>query len=433
MKILVVGGGGREHALAWKCAQSPRISHVFVAPGNAGTAAEPNVSNVDIAADDLDGLLAFVIRENVDFTIVGPEGPLVAGIVDRFTAAQRRCFGPLQAAARLEGSKAFSKDFLRRHGIPTASYATFTAANFDPAYVRSQRLPLVVKADGLAAGKGVVICETHESTIAMATAMLEGSFGDAGSTVVIEEFLKGEEVSFIVVAHDLQVIALATSQDHKRRDDDDHGPNTGGMGAYSPAPIVTPELHQRIMREVITPTLQGLRRDGTPFTGFLYAGLMIAADSTPNVLEFNCRFGDPEAQPILMRLRSDLLELCEAAYDGTLDRIDTRWDPRAALGVVMAAGGYPDSYAKGDPISGLDEAAKLPGRVFHAGTRRSASQVVTAGGRVLCAVGLGDTVSAAQHQAYELVRAIHWQLVQYRRDIGYRAIARETTHGQHQR
>jgi phosphoribosylamine--glycine ligase len=426
-KILIVGGGGREHALAWKCAQSPRVGHVFVAPGNAGTALEPNISNVDIAADDFIPLLAFVERENIALTIVGPEGPLVAGIVDSFAAANRPCFGPTRAAARLEGSKAFTKEFLRRYRIPTASYATFTAADFDAGYVRAQRLPLVVKADGLAAGKGVVICETHESTIAAATAMLGGSFGAAGNTIVIEEYLSGEEVSFIVVAHDDQVIPLATSQDHKRRDDGDLGPNTGGMGAYSPAPIVTPATHERIMREVIAPTLQGLRADGNPYTGFLYAGLMIAPDGTPNVIEFNCRLGDPETQPILMRLKSDLVELCEAALDGALDRIRPEWDSRAALGVVMAAGGYPDGYRTGDAISGLDRAAQLPGKVFHAGTRQEDTQVVTAGGRVLCAVGLGDTVGAAQRQAYGLVDAVHWDLVQYRRDIGYRAIARERT------
>ncbi|MDB6085335.1 MAG: phosphoribosylamine--glycine ligase, partial [Gammaproteobacteria bacterium] len=305
-KVLIVGGGGREHALAWKCAQSPAVRHVFVAPGNAGTALEPNISNVDISADDIHGLLAFAEREDVALTIVGPEGPLVAGIVDRFTAADRPCFGPTRAAARLEGSKAFTKEFLRRYRIPTASYATFTAADFDPDYVRAQRLPLVVKADGLAAGKGVVICESHEATIAAANAMLGGSFGAAGSTIVIEEFLNGEEVSFIVIAHDGQVIPLATSQDHKRRDDADLGPNTGGMGAYSPAPIVTPGLHDRIMREVIEPTLRGLRDDGNPYVGFLYAGLMIAADGTPIVLELNCRFCDPETQPIVMRLQSDL-------------------------------------------------------------------------------------------------------------------------------
>jgi phosphoribosylamine--glycine ligase len=425
MKILIVGGGGREHALAWKCAQSPRAQHVFVAPGNAGTALESKVSNVGIAADDIDALLRFAIDEDVDLTIIGPEVPLVAGIVDRFTAANRRCFGPSAKAARLEGSKAFTKDFLQRHRIPTAGYATFGAADFDEAYVRAQRLPLVVKADGLAAGKGVVICETHESAIATCREMLAGSFGAAGNTIVIEEFLQGEEVSFIVVATDRQVIALATSQDHKRRDDGDRGPNTGGMGAYSPAPIVTAQLHLRIMREVIEPTLKGLADDGNPYLGFLYAGLMIAADGAPKVLEFNCRLGDPEAQPILMRLQSDLIDLCEAALDGTLERLEVRWDSRAALGVVMAAGGYPDAYRKGDPIHGLDAAAVLPGKVFHAGTRAEGTQIVTAGGRVLCAVGLGDSVGAARHQAYNLVHAIHWNLVQYRLDIGHRAMTRE--------
>jgi phosphoribosylamine--glycine ligase len=425
MKILIVGGGGREHALAWKCAQSQRAQHIFVAPGNAGTALESKVSNVGIAADDIDALLRFAIDADVDLTIIGPEGPLVAGIVDRFSAADRRCFGPLRNAARLEGSKAFTKEFLQRHGIPTAGFATFGAADFDEAYVRAQRLPLVVKADGLAAGKGVVICETHESAVATCREMLGGSFGAAGNTIVVEEFLQGEEVSFIVVAKDLQAIALATSQDHKRRDDGDRGPNTGGMGAYSPAPIVTAQLHQRIMREVIEPTLKGLADDGNPYLGFLYAGLMIAADGTPKVLEFNCRLGDPETQPILMRLQSDLIDLCEAAIDGTLERLEVRWDSRAALGVVMAAGGYPDAYRKGDPISGLDAAAVLPGKVFHAGTRAEGTQIVTAGGRVLCAVGLGDSVGAAQHQAYNLVHAIHWNLVQYRLDIGYRAMTRE--------
>jgi phosphoribosylamine--glycine ligase len=425
MRVLIVGGGGREHALAWKCAQSARVRQVFVAPGNAGTALEPKMHNVQIAADDLDGLLDYAVREDIDLTIVGPEGPLVAGIVDRFTAAGRACFGPSRAAARLEGSKAFSKDFLQRHRIPTASHATFTVENFDPGYMRSQRLPLVVKADGLAAGKGVLICETHESAIAAARDMLEGRFGAAGSTVVVEEFLRGEEVSFIVIAGGGRVVPLATSQDHKRRDDGDQGPNTGGMGAYSPAPVVDAALHARIMDEVIEPTLRGLRLDGTPYSGFLYAGLMIARDGTPNVLEFNCRFGDPETQPILMRLQSDLVDLCEAALAGSLDETAVHWDPRAALGVVMAAGGYPDSYRTGDPISGLEVAARLPGKVFHAGTRSDGSQILTAGGRVLCAVGMGETVSAAQRQAYELAHAIHWNLLHYRRDIGYRAIARE--------
>jgi phosphoribosylamine--glycine ligase len=425
MRILIIGGGGREHALAWKCAQSPRVTQVFVAPGNAGTATEPKVSNIDIEASDTEALLAFAVRENIELTIVGPEGPLVAGIVDRFTEAKKRCFGPTRAAARLEGSKAYTKEFLRRYRIPTAMSATFTAADFDADYVRAQVLPLVVKADGLAAGKGVLICETHDAAVEAAEGMLAGRFGSAGKTVVIEEFLHGEEVSFIVVAAGEQVVALATSQDHKRRDDADQGPNTGGMGAYSPAPIVTPALHARIMREVIEPTLRGLREDGNAFTGFLYAGLMIAEDGTPNVLEFNCRFGDPETQPILMRMRSDLVGLCEAALDGRLARTEVSWGSRAALGVVMASGGYPDSYRSGDVISGLDAAAHLPGKVFQAGTRISGAQVLTAGGRVLCAVGLGETVSAAQRQAYGLVDVIHWNLVQYRRDIGYRAIERE--------
>ena len=429
MKILIVGGGGREHALAWKCAQSSRVEAVIVAPGNAGTALEPKVRNADIAAEDTPALLELAERENIDLTIIGPEGPLVAGIVDRFTAAGRRCFGPSRASARLEGSKAFTKDFLKRYSIPSAGYATFTRDTFDPAYVRTQRLPVVIKADGLAAGKGVVICETHQAAVDAAAGMLGGSFGSAGQTIVVEEFLEGEEVSFIVIASDQTVLPLATSQDHKRRDDGDRGPNTGGMGAYSPAPIVTPALHARIMREVIEPTLLGLRTDGNPYMGFLYAGLMIAPDGTPNVLEFNCRFGDPETQPILARLQSDLVDLCEAALSGTLEKVDARWDPRAALGVVMAAGGYPDAYRKGDPISGLDAAAKLPGKVFHAGTRAEGSQIVTAGGRVLCAVGLGNDVAAAQTQAYDLVHEIHWNLVQYRRDIGYRAIER-TSGGQ---
>jgi phosphoribosylamine--glycine ligase len=425
MKVLVIGGGGREHAIAWKCAESARVDRVFVAPGNAGTALEAKLTNVDIAATDTDGLLQFAVREGIDLTLVGPEGPLVAGLVDRFVAAGLACFGPSRAAARLEGSKAHTKEFLKRHGIPSAAYATFTAADFDPAHIRARRLPIVVKADGLAAGKGVVICETHEAAIETANAMLSGKFGASGHTIVIEEFLTGEEASFIVVAAHGQVVPLATSQDHKRRDDGDRGPNTGGMGAYSPAPIVTPEVHRRIMREVIEPTLHGLILDGTPYTGFLYAGLMIAEDGTPNVIEFNCRLGDPETQPIMMRLRSDLVTLCEAALGRSLGGVDISWDPRAALGVVMAAGGYPDSYRSGDEISGLDAAARLPGKVFHAGTRREADKIVTAGGRVLCAVGLGTSVEDAQREAYGLVEAIHWNLVQYRRDIGYLAVARE--------
>jgi phosphoribosylamine--glycine ligase len=425
MKVLIVGGGGREHALAWKCAQSPRVEHVFVAPGNAGTAREPNVSNVEIAADDIEGLLAFAKGVPITLTIVGPEGPLVAGIVDRFAGAGLRCFGPSAAAARLEGSKAFTKDFLRRHRIPSGSFATFDATNFDADYIRAQAVPLVVKADGLAAGKGVVICETHDTTIATARAMFDGSFGPAGRRIVIEEFIQGEEVSFIVVARGLKVIPLATSQDHKRRFDGDLGPNTGGMGAYSPASLVTPALHQRIMTEVIGPTLRGLAADGTPYTGFLYAGLMIAADGTPYVLEFNCRFGDPETQPILMRLNSDLIDLCEAALDDALEGAEIRWDSRVALGVVMAAEGYPDQYRRGDIITGLDAAARLPGKVFHAGTSQLDTGVATAGGRVLCAVGLGSAMREAQRQAYDLVRAIHWDGMQYRRDVGDRAVVRE--------
>jgi phosphoribosylamine--glycine ligase len=422
MKVLIIGSGGREHALVWKVAQSPRIKEVLVAPGNAGTAQEPKTRNVDVAADEIAGLERLAREERVDLTIVGPEAPLVAGVVDRFRAAGLRCFGPTRAAARLEGSKAFAKEFLRRHRIPTAASRTFTRETFEPAYLEAHPTPIVVKASGLAAGKGVIIVETQAEAIRIARAMFEGQFGEAGREVVIEQFLEGEEVSFIVMADGRHVLPLATSQDHKRRDDGDQGPNTGGMGAYSPAPIVTPILHARIMREVIEPSILGLAADGTAYTGFLYAGLMIARDGTPNVLEFNCRFGDPETQPVLMRLDSDLVELCEAALDGRLNQVEARWNPRAALGVVMAAGGYPDQYRKGDVIEGLDRAAKLPGKVFHAGTRLVDGKVVTNGGRVLCAVGLGESVRAAQSGAYRLVEAIRWPGVHYRRDIGYRAI-----------
>jgi phosphoribosylamine---glycine ligase len=425
MKVLILGSGGREHAFAWKAAQSRRVDAVFVAPGNAGTALEPLVANVDIAADDLPGLIEFAKRERIDLTIVGPETPLVLGVTDAFEAAGLRCFGPRKRAARLEGSKAYTKDFLRRHAIPTAAYATFTRENFDAAWVRAQRAPLVVKADGLAAGKGVIICATTEEAIQSAQAMFEGQFGRAGEVVVIEEFLEGEEASFIAIVSGEHVLPLATSQDHKRRDDADQGPNTGGMGAYSPAPVVTDAIHRRIMREVMAPTVRGLIADGTPYVGFLYAGLMIAPDGTPNVLEFNCRFGDPETQPIMMRLTTDLTELCDAAIDGGLKQIEATWDPRAALGVVLAAGGYPDSGAKGDVIGGLESAARLPGKVFHAGTKLVDGKVVTNGGRVLCAVGLGSTVSEAQRAAYALCDEIHWSGMRYRRDIGYRAIARE--------
>lgn len=425
MRVLILGSGGREHAFAWKIANTPRVRAVFVAPGNAGTALEPGVQNVAIAADDIDRLIEFARREKIDLTLVGPEAPLVIGVTDAFEAAGLRCFGPRKLAARLEGSKAFTKEFLRRHKIPTAAYATFTKANFDAAWVRAQRAPLVVKADGLAAGKGVIICATTDAAIASAQAMFDGQFGAAGNTVVIEEFLEGEEASFIAIVSGRHILPLATSQDHKRRDDGDQGPNTGGMGAYSPAPVVTDAMHERIMREVMRPTAQGLISDGTPYVGFLYAGLMIAPDGTPNVLEFNCRFGDPETQPILSRLTSDLTALCEAALDGHLDQTTAEWDSRAALGVVLAAGGYPDSFRKGDEIHGLKDAAALPGKVFHAGTALKDGKVVTQGGRVLCAVGLGATVSEAQRAAYALCDKIHWNGVQYRRDIGYRAVQRE--------
>ena len=424
-KVLVIGGGGREHALAWKIAQSQRVSAVLVAPGNAGTATEDKCRNVPVAADDIAGLVDLAIREGVALTVVGPEVPLVAGVVDAFRDAGLRCFGPTREAARLEGSKVFTKEFLLRHGIPTAGYARFTRASFDPGYVRAQRTPVVIKADGLAAGKGVVIAPTHDEALATIERMFAGEFGVAGETVVVEEFLEGEEASFIVMVDGRHVLPLATSQDHKRLGDGDAGPNTGGMGAYSPAPVVTPALHERIMREVIHPTVSGLATDGTPYTGFLYAGLMIAADGTPNVLEFNCRFGDPETQPIMARLRTDLTVLCDAAIDGRLDEVSAEWDPRTAVGVVAAAAGYPDSVRTGDVIEGLDGAAALPGKVFHAGTRMDGPHVVTSGGRVLCAVGLGDTVRAAQRQAYTLLGNISWPGMQYRRDIGWRALARE--------
>ena len=422
MKVLIVGSGGREHALAWKCAASPRVTEVLVAPGNAGSAREPKVRNVAIPATDIDALIELARSAGVALTIIGPEAPLVAGIVDAFERNGLRCFGPRQAPARLEGSKAFAKEFLRRHRIPTAASITVTRKSFDPEAVRRQRAPIVVKASGLAAGKGVVIAQTAAEAVATVEAMLAGRLGEAGREVVIEEFLEGEEASFIVMADGSHILPLATSQDHKRLEDGDRGPNTGGMGAYSPAPVVTPAIHARIMREVIEPTIRGLAAEGMDYTGFLYAGVMIARDGTPNVLEFNCRFGDPETQPILMRLQSDLTELCDAALDRRLDKVQATWDARAALGVVMAAEGYPDAPRTGATITGLDDAAKLSGKVFHAGTQLSGDSVVVSGGRVLCATGMGATVAEAQEAAYALADAVHWPGAIYRRDIGFRGL-----------
>jgi len=425
MKVLIIGGGGREHALAWKVAQSARVERVFVAPGNAGTAREPRVENVAIAAEDVDALEAFAHERMIDLTIVGPEAPLVAGVVDRFRSAGLRIFGPTAAAAELEGSKAFTKDFLARHGIPTAAYGNFTDLDDASAYIRAHGAPIVVKADGLAAGKGVIIATTEDEAIAACRDMLAGdAFGAAGRRVVVEEFLQGEEASFIVMVDGEHVLPLATSQDHKARDDGDRGPNTGGMGAYSPAPVVTPDLHRRVMDGVIYPTVRGMAADGRRYTGFLYAGLMIDSQGNPKVLEYNVRFGDPETQPIMLRLRSDLVELCDAAIDARLDRVSAQWDERASLGIVLAAGGYPAAYRKGDVISGLDAATGEGMKVFHAGTRLVDGQVVTDGGRVLCACALGNSVADAQRRAYELVERISWKDMYYRTDIGHRAIGR---------
>ncbi|HET7611488.1 MAG TPA: phosphoribosylamine--glycine ligase [Rhodanobacteraceae bacterium] len=426
MKILVIGSGGREHALAWKLAQSPRVSDVVVAPGNAGTAGEPGMRNAAVAATDLDGLLQLTRDEQVDLTVVGPEAPLVAGIVDRFRAAGLRIFGPAAAASALEGSKAFAKAFLERHGIPTARHAVFTERGPALDYVRSQGVPIVIKADGLAAGKGVVVATTLQAAEDALRGMLDAhAFGDAGARVVIEEYLEGEEASYIVMADGAHALPMASSQDHKRRDEGDLGPNTGGMGAYSPAPVVTPDVEQRILRGIIRPTLRGMAAEGAPFTGFLYAGLMIDKDGAPKVIEFNVRFGDPECQPILMRLESDLVDLVEAALEGRLDQARARWDPRPSLGVVVAAQGYPDRPRKGDVISGLADAAGPDVKVFHAGTDLDApDRVVTAGGRVVTVCALGDDLPQARDRAYAAVDRIRFDGAFCRRDIGHRALAR---------
>ena len=426
MNVLIVGGGGREHALAWKAAQSKQVETVYVAPGNAGTAHERKMQNVDIDAEDIDALKAFALVNEIGLTIVGPEAPLVKGIVDDFEAAGLRIFGPRKAAAQLEGSKAFTKDFLARHQIPTAAYGSFTTADEAIAYVNKHGAPIVVKADGLAAGKGVILAQTVEQAVAAIEDMLSGNkFGDAGARVVVEEFLTGEEASFICLVDDRHILPMASSQDHKARDDGDHGPNTGGMGAYSPAPVVTQTIHNRIINEVIRPTVDGMASEGNTYTGFLYAGIMVAEDGTPKVLEYNVRFGDPETQPIMRRLNSDLVELCMQALNKNLDIAVAEWDPRTSLGVVLAAGGYPNSYNKGDVISGLQNTESASTKVFHAGTTEKDGAVVTNGGRVLCACALGDTVTDAQQKAYDVVHKIHWDNVYYRSDIGYRAIARE--------
>ncbi len=432
MKILVIGGGGREHALAWKLAQSPRVSEVLVAPGNAGTANEPGCRNVDVAAHDIDGLLELARGESVALTVVGPEAPLVAGVVDRFQQAGLRIFGPTAAAARLEGSKAFAKAFMQRHGIPSARHAVFTETEAALEYLQQhaarhgEDAPIVVKADGLAAGKGVVVAGGLAEAEAAVTDMLSGyAYGEAGAQVVIEEFLDGEEASFIAMVDGTTALPLATSQDHKRVGDGDTGPNTGGMGAYSPAPVVTPEIHDRIMREVIEPTVRGMAADGAPFTGFLYAGLMIGADGAPKVIEYNVRFGDPETQPILMRLQSDFADLVEAGIEGRLDAAQAQWDRRPSLGVVMAAEGYPGKPRTGDTINTWDVPEPEDSKIFHAGTRMEGGHVVTAGGRVLCVCALGDTVADARERAYSAVAGVSWHGAFHRHDIGWRAIERE--------
>ncbi|HCU0431909.1 TPA: phosphoribosylamine--glycine ligase [Serratia marcescens] len=425
MNILIIGNGGREHALAWKAAQSPLADKVYVAPGNAGTALEANLENVAIATTDIPALVAFAQSHDIGLTIVGPEAPLVIGVVDAFQAAGLKIFGPSQAAAQLEGSKAFTKDFLARHRIPTAEYENFTEVEPALAYVRRKGAPIVIKADGLAAGKGVIVAMTLQEAEEAVRDMLAGNaFGDAGHRIVVEEFLDGEEASFIVMVDGENVVPMATSQDHKRVGDGDTGPNTGGMGAYSPAPVVTDEIHQRAMDQVIWPTVRGMAAEGNTYVGFLYAGLMISADGQPKVIEFNCRFGDPETQPIMLRLRSDLVELCLAGAEGRLNEKSSDWDERPALGVVLAAGGYPGDYRNGEVIQGLPQQENADGKVFHAGTRLQGDDVVTSGGRVLCVTALGDTVAQAQQRAYQLAEGIQWPGSFCRKDIGYRAIAR---------
>ncbi|UCB55118.1 MAG: phosphoribosylamine--glycine ligase [Thiotrichales bacterium] len=427
MKVLIVGGGGREHALAWKAAQSNKVETVYVAPGNAGTALENKIENIAIAAENIDALLDFARSNAIGLTIVGPEAPLVDGIVDTFSAAGLKIFGPSKGAAQLEGSKAFTKDFLARNHIPTAAYGNFTNEDEAIAYVKQQGAPIVIKADGLAAGKGVILAQTEDEAIAAIRDMLSGNkFGDAGARVVVEEFLTGEEASFICMVDGKNILPMASSQDHKARDNGDSGPNTGGMGAYSPAPVVTPQIHQRIMDEVVRPTIHGMAAEGNEYCGFLYAGIMVADDGTPKVLEYNVRFGDPETQPIMMRLNSDLVELCLQSLDKKLDAATANWDTRTSLGVVLAAGGYPDAYNKGDVISGLENTETESTKVFHAGTAEKDGAVITNGGRVLCACALGDSVTEAQQKAYEVVKKISWDNVYYRTDIGYRAIARES-------
>lgn len=426
MKILVIGGGGREHALAWSLAQSPQVDKVLVAPGNAGTADELGVENVEIAATDIDDLLEFAGSTGIDLTVVGPEAPLVDGIVDRFVAAGLRCFGPTASAARLEGSKAYSKEFMERHGIPTAAHQSFTEVDKALDYLQRRATPIVIKADGLAAGKGVVVARnSDEAESAIRQMLQQGAFGAAGEKIVIEDFLEGEEASFIAMIDGHNVLPLATSQDHKARDDGDSGPNTGGMGAYSPAPVITEAVATRIMTDIMRPTVEGMQKDGNPYLGFLYAGLVIAPDGTAKVLEFNCRLGDPETQPLLFRLKSDLVALIEAALDRRLGNIQAEWDPRVALGVVMTAGGYPGEYRHGDVVRGIPERLPEHQKVFHAGTARDGNTIVTSGGRVLCTVALGSTVTEAQREAYRLAGEIGWRDLYYRKDIGYRAVDRE--------